>query len=531
LQIKKPIVLSITFLMITAMIIPAALAADQTNSPTDSTSTQNFLHADYAYADGGTYANATSPTQNATYWGYDFTIPAGNTILGITVRLDAWDTVGTGGTPVGYLSVELSKDGGSTWTDVKSTGTLTTTQATYNLGGSADTWGTSWTVTQINSDNFRVRVTAEKSAGNVIDWLLDWIPVTITYGASNTAPVVNPFLGATLNEGDIYNSSGTFTDPDADSWTATVDYGDGSGVQSLALSGKAFTLSHLYKDNNPLPTNTPYTVTVTVSDGTDSGSNTASVTVNNVAPTVGNIVITPAIAVVKINEVFTASANFTDPGILDWHTASWDWNFSNPGTLTTAGTIVPSPMLSTHGTVNDTYSYSVAGIYTLKLTVTDKDGDFGANTFMYVVVYDPSAGFVTGGGWIDSPAGAYRADLTLTGKATFGFVSQYKKGATVPTGNTEFQFHAGDLNFKSVSYDWLVVTGGQTPKAIFKGVGTINGEGNYQFMLSAIDGGSKGQDLFRIQIMDGTTVIYDNMYGQDALANPATTISGSIVIH
>lgn len=29
---------------------------------------------------------------------------------------------------------------------------------------------------------------------------------------------------------------------------------------------------------------------------------------------------------------------------------------------------------------------------------------------------------------------------------TFGFVSKYKKEATVPTGNTQFQFKAGDLN-------------------------------------------------------------------------------------
>ena len=43
-------------------------------------------------------------------------------------------------------------------------------------------------------------------------------------------------------------------------------------------------------------------------------------------------------------------------------------------------------------------------------------------------------GFVTGGGWIDSRPGAYRPEPELYGKATFGFVSKYKKGATTPTG-------------------------------------------------------------------------------------------------
>jgi hypothetical protein len=46
------------------------------------------------------------------------------------------------------------------------------------------------------------------------------------------------------------------------------------------------------------------------------------------------------------------------------------------------------------------------------------------------VVYDPSGGFVTGGGWINSPAGACKlawcTDETV-GRANFGFVSQYRK--------------------------------------------------------------------------------------------------------
>jgi parallel beta-helix repeat protein len=143
----------------------------------------------------------------------------------------------------------------------------------------------------------------------------------------------------------------------------------------------------------------------------------------------------------------------------------------------------------------------------------------------YLVVYDPSAGFVTGGGWIDSPAGAYVANSSLTGKATFGFVSKYKKGATVPTGNTEFQFKAGNLNFHSDSYDWLVIAG---DKAMYKGTGTVNDAGDYGFMLSAID--SDPEDKFRIKIWDRSTdtVIYDN-----GCEGPEGTVlgGGQIIIH
>ena len=91
-------------------------------------------------------------------------------------------------------------------------------------------------------------------------------------------------------------------------------------------------------------------------------------------------------------------------------------------------------------------------------------------------VYLIIATVIVDDGWIWSPAGTYAADPSLTGKANFGFMSKYKKGASEPTGQTEFQFKAGDLDFHSSSYEWLVVAGAN---AKYKGVGTINGEGDY----------------------------------------------------
>jgi hypothetical protein len=85
----------------------------------------------------------------------------------------------------------------------------------------------------------------------------------------------------------------------------------------------------------------------------------------------------------------------------------------------------------------------------------------------------------------------------------------------VPTGNTEFNFKAGGLNFHSDEYDWLVVNQDGT-NAQYKGVGTINGDpgpGNgYKFMLWA---GDSEPDTSRIRIWtedaDGVeTDVYDN---------------------
>jgi hypothetical protein len=169
--------------------------------------------------------------------------------------------------------------------------------------------------------------------------------------------------------------------------------------------------------------------------------------------------------------------------------------------------------------------------------VTALAGSGCAQSVAYFSVYDPNAGFVTGGGWINSPAGAYRADTTLIGKANFGFNAQYKKGSQTPDGNTEFQFQAGNLNFKSTYYTAgsLVIAGA---KAIFQGTGTINGTGSYNFMISAIDGsisGGGGVDKFRIKIWtnaNGSGVVYDNNQNASNNADPTTTLGGgSIVIH
>lgn len=207
--------------------------------------------------------------------------------------------------------------------------------------------------------------------------------------------------------------------------------------------------------------------------------------------------ITVSSNLVSVGTTVNTTVNFTDPDKMDTHTATWNW-----GDGTSSGTVTEA---NGSGTVSGSHVYTTPGVYTVTVTVNDGWNNSDTATYEFVVVYDPDGGFVTGGGWIDSPAGAYQADVSLVGKATFGFVAKYQKGANVPTGNTEFQFKAGNLNFKSTSYEWLVVAGSN---AQYKGVGTINGEGSYKFMLTADDG---NPDKFRLKIQDsGDGIVYDN---------------------
>ncbi len=187
--------------------------------------------------------------------------------------------------------------------------------------------------------------------------------------------------------------------------------------------------------------------------------------------------------------------------------------------------------------VTATLSVQYPGVYDLCVRGTDAPGNLGPAECTFLVVYDPEGGFVTGGGWIWSPQGAYMDDPSLEGKANFGFVSKYKKGANIPTGQTEFQFKVADLNFHSDSYEWLVVAGA---KAKYKGTGTINGEGDFKFMLTAIDADINADDAFhvdrfRIKIWfeenGAEYVVYDNARGDDDDMATTEIGGGSIVIH
>lgn len=95
----------------------------------------------------------------------------------------------------------------------------------------------------------------------------------------NEAPVINDIADASINAGDTYSANGSFTDADSTSWSATVNYGDGSGEQSLLLNGMNFALSHQYTSIGE------YTVTVKVTDNQSAiGTETATVTVNPALP-------------------------------------------------------------------------------------------------------------------------------------------------------------------------------------------------------------------------------------------------------
>jgi subtilisin family serine protease len=129
--------------------------------------------------------NSGSCTNNGKdkhiFYNYGINLPPGATVTGLEVRLDAFVDSPASNAPV--ICVQLSWDGGGTWTTVKQTSTLTASEATYILGGSADTWGRAWTLSNLTNANFRIRVIDVASGGsaNNRDFSLDWIAVRLSY--------------------------------------------------------------------------------------------------------------------------------------------------------------------------------------------------------------------------------------------------------------------------------------------------------------------------------------------------------------
>ena len=110
-------------------------------------------------------------------YNYNISIPGGKAIAGLEVRLDA-KVDSTANAP--KMCVQLSWDGGANWTAAQSTPALTTGEATYILGGPANTWGRTWSVSHLSNSNFRVRI-VNVASSTARDFSLDWIAVRVTY--------------------------------------------------------------------------------------------------------------------------------------------------------------------------------------------------------------------------------------------------------------------------------------------------------------------------------------------------------------
>lgn len=142
-----------------------------------------------AYTDDNLYAVDTNSGTNTNtactntgkdkhrFSNYGFSIPSGATITGIEVRLSARVDATTGAPKI---CAELSWNGGTSWTAAKSTGTLTTAEGAYTVGGAADTWGRTWGSGDFSDATFILRLT-NVAGSTARDFSLDRVAVQVRY--------------------------------------------------------------------------------------------------------------------------------------------------------------------------------------------------------------------------------------------------------------------------------------------------------------------------------------------------------------
>ncbi|MGB3094608.1 MAG: hypothetical protein WBB49_01835 [Microgenomates group bacterium] len=165
------------------------------SNPTRAYSINNSFAVDTNSGSGTGTSCTGSDKDRHRYYNYSLSIPSGAAIQGVEVRLDSKADSSTGNP---QHCVQLSWDGGSNWTTAKTTSTLATGTSTFTLGGSADTWGRSWSDTQFSNANFRVRVI--NVASNISrDFSLDYVGVKVSYsGGTSPTNDQSPFgYGAT----------------------------------------------------------------------------------------------------------------------------------------------------------------------------------------------------------------------------------------------------------------------------------------------------------------------------------------------
>jgi subtilisin-like proprotein convertase family protein len=153
-----------------------------------------------------------------------------------------------------------------------------------------------------------------------------------------------------------------------------------------------------------------------------------------------------------------------------------------------------------------------ANVYDVVISVGGNRYTGSANVAL--TVYDPSLGFVTGGGTI------VRSGV----KANFGFIVRPNNNGA-PQGELLYIEHrsAGDVKLKSAVMQSLSIF---SNVAVFGGRGTLNGVANHSFRVTGIDNGEPGSsDQFGLNVFSPSGAAI-----ADLTFNPITLSVGNILV-
>lgn len=348
----------------------------------------------------------------------------------------------------------------------------------------------------------------------------DWSEYTAQVRVLNALPQANLPATATVDEGQTYVL--VLSDP-RDPSPADTEAGfryaydcDGDGTFEVVDQGSG---AHTC----PYPDDGSFLSRAQIRDVDGAESEyTIRVTAHNVSPTVGTISLPPKpfLAGTEIE----AAAEFTDPGVLDVHSARWEWGDER----VSSGRV---DEVSGSGSVSGTHAYLGPGLYWIQVQVSDGDGGSGTSPLAEVPVYDPAAAAVDGEVRFDSPPGAYARNPAFSRQAWLALSAEYAPGVqsgTPPQGWIAFELVGGGMRFEGQTLDWLVVAG---KRSWLAGTGTVNGVGRFGISVALDLGPDPGRVRVRIWDQEGDdAVLYDSQSGAAHQAAPTTLLTEAQVV-
>ncbi len=212
---------------------------------------------------------------------------------------------------------------------------------------------------------------------------------------------VNAGGDAGINEGGTFIRTITFTDGEdtnADGWTYSVDFGDGSAAETgtIAAGVNSFDISHVFADGDDV-----HNVSVMVADTGDAAdfdTEDFDLNVNNVAPTIA----VSGAPQVDVGAQYTFNLGaVTDPGddTVTGYVVNWGDGSSN--TFSASGDV--------------THTYAAAGDNTITVDLIDEDGTHVSTATLDVTVNPivPAETILIG----DAPLRVSRSDPNAWGNA------------------------------------------------------------------------------------------------------------------
>ncbi len=209
---------------------------------------------------------------------------------------------------------------------------------------------------------------------------------SISITVNNVAPTLSGLSATAINENGVTTLTGTLSDPGTlDTFTLTVNWGDPTSPNNLqtftlgasATGSQTFTLTHQYLDDKPSGTPADVKTIFLFAADDDSGANpgVTTVTVTNVAPTVGGL---SATAIFE-NGITTLTGTLSDPGTLDTFSLTVNWGDpTSPNNLQTftfgASASGSQTFTLTHQYLDDNPTGTPADSRTIFLFVADDDG-------------------------------------------------------------------------------------------------------------------------------------------------------------